>query len=117
MQGCTRVKHLPAMNVLPVSQHPVSSAKTVPHKLTEADAIDIWIARWLRVRRIDLFGRYPCDRRRIYEIWEGVRFPGARKKAWTIFEARYPEMVDQVDASPHRRIPRGRQPGQLGVFE
>jgi len=40
--------------------------------LSEADAVDIWIARWLRIRRKDILQRYGCDPRRIYEIWEGI---------------------------------------------
>jgi hypothetical protein len=46
--------------------------------LTEADAVDIWIARWLRIRRRDLVRRYACDPRRLYEIWEEARVAGAR---------------------------------------
>ena len=42
-------------------------------RLTEDDAIDVWIARWLRIRRIDLVRRYGCDPRRLYEIWEERR--------------------------------------------
>ena len=85
--------------------------------LTEADAIDVWIARWLRARRVDLCRRYGCDPRRLYEIWEGQRFPGAREKAWCMFQERYPGLTDRVDPSPHRRIPRGRHPDQLALFE
>ena len=55
--------------------------------LTEADAVAIWIARWLRIRRKDLVRRYGCDPRRLYEIWEGERFPDARAKALELFEA------------------------------
>lgn len=58
------------------------------HPLTEADAVDIWIARWLRIRRKDLVNRYGCDPRRLYEIWEGARFPEARPKALEVFARR-----------------------------
>lgn len=85
--------------------------------LTEADAIDIWIARWLRIRRKDLVRRYGCDPRRLYEIWEGVRFSGARGKALEVFEARYPGLRDRVDFGPHQRHPRAPLPGQLSLFE
>ena len=52
----------------------VAFLQTVPaalarRPLTEADAVDIWIARWLRIRRKDLVNRYGCDPRRLYEIW------------------------------------------------
>jgi hypothetical protein len=65
---------------------------SVPERrpLTEADAVDIWIALWLRIRRRDLISRYGCDPRRLYEIWEEARFPGARAQAEELFAARYP---------------------------
>lgn len=85
--------------------------------LTEADAVDIWIARWLRIRRRDLVLRYACDPRRLYEIWESVRFPGARAKALELFSARYPFLLDRVDFGPHRRVARTAHPDQLQLFE
>jgi len=85
--------------------------------LTEADAIDIWIARWLRLRRNDLVRRYDCDPRRLYEIWEGVRHPASRAKALALFGERHPSLVDRVDFGPHRRIARKLHPDQLGLFE
>jgi hypothetical protein len=42
-----------------------ASGPAVPRRLSEADAIDIWIARWLRIRRKDLIARYGCDPRRL----------------------------------------------------
>ena len=98
---------------VPADRPPVSS----PRALTEADAIDIWIARWLRARRVDLCRRYQCDPRRLYEIWEGQRFPAAREKAWKLFQEQYPALLDRVDPGLHRRVPRGRHPDQLGLFE
>src|SRR6185312_15645253 len=65
--------------VLPIALHPVATASK--RRLSEADAIDIWIARWLRIRRKDLLLRYGCDPRRLYEIWEEKRFTGSRDKA------------------------------------
>jgi hypothetical protein len=84
---------------------------------TEADAVDIWIARWLRIRRRDLVRRYACDPRRLYEIWEGVRFAGAREKALELFLARYPSLADRVDFGAHRRIARSPHPDQLALFD
>ena len=55
--------------------------------LTEADAVDIWIARWLRIRRKDLVRRYGCDPRRLYEIWEETRFAGAAPRRWSCSRA------------------------------
>jgi hypothetical protein len=86
--------------------------------LTEDDAVDIWIARWLRVRRKDLIQRYGCDPRRLYEIWEGTRFASSRERAMEVFRARFPGLVDRVDFGTHRRVPlRTSQPDQLALFE
>ena len=85
--------------------------------LTEEDAIDIWIARWLRVRRKDILRRYTCDPRRLYEVWEGTRFPSSREKAHRAFMERFPSLIDRVDFSPHRRISRASHPDQLPLFE
>jgi hypothetical protein len=94
-------------------------AATAPERrpLTEADAVDIWIARWLRIRRRDLISRYGCDPRRLYEIWEEARFHGVRAKAEELFAERYPFLIGRVDFGPHRRIARAPQPGQLALFE
>jgi hypothetical protein len=75
-------------------------------RLIEADAIDIWIARWLRIRRKDLIDRYGCDPRRIYEVWEGTRFPGSRDKALARFIELYPRLAERIDFGLHRRLPR-----------
>ncbi len=85
--------------------------------LTEADAVDIWIARWLRVRRKDLCLRYGCDPRRLYEIWEGSRFPAAQAKARALFAERHPGIVDRIDFGRHRRLSRAIDPNQLGLFD
>ena len=85
--------------------------------LTEADAIDIWIARWLRVRRSDLLARYGCDPRRLYEVWQEERFVGSRKKAIEIFQVRHPGLVDRIDYGRHQRISRTVHPDQLSLFE
>ena len=94
-----------------------SAASGKPRVLTEADAVDIWIARWLRVRRKDLVERYQCDPRRLYEVWEESRFPAARAKAITLFRERYPTLVDRIDYGRHQRISRQVHPDQLGLFE
>lgn len=96
---------------------PVPSVSTTPkpgaadgvvatRALTETDAIDIWLARWLRVPIKQLVGRYGCDSRRLYEIWWGEKFPRSRAKAEVLFAARYPAAVDRT-AFGYRRIPRG----------
>jgi hypothetical protein len=86
-------------------------------RLIEADAVDIWIARWLRIRRKDLVARYGCDPRRLYEIWEGTRFPGSRQKALALFAEQHPGLAGRIDFGLHRRIPRAAPlEGQLELF-
>jgi hypothetical protein len=85
--------------------------------LSEADAIDIWIARWLRIRPADLIRKYGCDPRRLYEIWEETQFKGARAKALTQFRDKFPSLLDRVDPGAHRRIPlKSQSPDQLSLF-
>jgi hypothetical protein len=94
--------------------HPVVADRP----LAEADAVDIWIARWLHVRRKDILARYGCDPRRLYDIWEGKRFPSSRAKALDKFAKLYPDLDGRVDTSHHRRIPRpGPAEGQAMLFE
>jgi hypothetical protein len=101
-----------------VASAPVESSGPAPRRLSDADAIDIWIARWLRIRRKDLIVRYACDPRRLYEIWEEKRFAGSRDRALELFRQRYPTLLDRIDWGPHRRIPRG-VPADLqpGLFD
>jgi hypothetical protein len=106
------------MSNLEPSTAPTPTSRPSPQRrLTEADAIDIWIARWLRIRRKDILARYACDPRRLYEIWEGKRFPASRSKALEIFNDRHPGLADRVDCGPHQRIPRTPHPDQLDLFE
>jgi hypothetical protein len=80
--------------------------------------VDIWIARWLRIRRKDLVARYGCDPRRLYEIWEGARFPGSREKALAVLAEQHPGVAARIDIGLHRRIPRSpRLDGQLDLFD
>ncbi|MGE0854644.1 MAG: hypothetical protein AB7E80_09040 [Hyphomicrobiaceae bacterium] len=89
----------------------------VPTRLAEKDAIEIWIARWLRVPLKVLVSRYGCDPRRLYEVWWGERFPGSRGKAEEQFRSRYPGLTDRTSYG-YRRIPRdGGTEGQLTLFE
>jgi hypothetical protein len=85
---------------------PAAGRPGAARRLTQADAIDIWIARWLRIRRKDLLDRYRCDPRRLYEIWEGKRFAGSRGKALALFAELHPRLADRIDFGHHRRIPR-----------
>jgi hypothetical protein len=85
--------------------------------LAEADAIDIWIARWLRIRPRDLVLRYGCDPRRLYEIWQEERFAGSRAKALHLFLTRFPALADRIDPGPHVRVSKSVHPDQLRLFE
>jgi hypothetical protein len=78
--------------------------------LTEADAIDIWIARWLRIPRKALVARYGCDPRRIYEVWWGEKFPRSRELAVAMFRQRYPDLVERTDFGYRRVSRRPRHP-------
>ena len=106
-----------------IVQAPEAIVAAPPSKrlLVEADAVDIWIARWLRVQRKELLARYGCDPRRLYEIWEEKRFPASREKARALFIKRYPDLVDRIDYGRHRTIPRKPpaelQPGLFDAFE
>jgi hypothetical protein len=89
-----------------------------PRRLTEKDAVDIWIARWLGVRMKDLVQRYGCDPRRLYEIWWEERFIGSRQKARDAFAERHPALTDRVDFSRRQRFARpGPAASQLTLFE
>lgn len=104
---------MPPSVLNPSVLHPALIAAPQPKRaLGDADAVDIWIARWLRIRRKDLIQRYGCDPRRLYEIWEGKRFPGSRDRAKALFVERYPGLVDRIDYGRHRTIPR-KPPAEL----
>jgi hypothetical protein len=93
---------------------PIAPAK----RLQEADAIDIWIARWLGIRRREILERYGCDPRRLYEVWWEERFPGSRLKAMKLFEERYPGLAGHVDFSRRARLVRsGADERQRSLFE
>ena len=85
--------------------------------LTLDDAVNIWLARWLRVPRKDILARYGCDPRRLYEIWEETRFTGSRAAALDKLRETYPSLVDRVDPGAHRRVPKTPHPDQLRLFD
>lgn len=94
-----------------------AAPRSAPRALTLADAVDIWVARWLRVPASELVRRYRCDPRRLYEIWCEDRFMGSRELALEVFKQRYPTLVDCVDQSRRRRLAlRTRHPDQLELF-
>lgn len=77
--------------------------------------MDIWIARWLRIRRKHILARFGCDPRRLYDIWEEVSHRGSREKAEAAFKERYPMLVSGTDFSRHRRFAKaGAGETQLG---
>lgn len=103
---------------MPPSLRPPFARARPAWPLTEADAVDIWIARWLRVPCGDLVRRYGCDPRRLYEIWSEERFAGSRAKALEAFAERHPLLIGRIDSGRHRRLPlRARDPDQLTLFE
>lgn len=107
----------PHVTATPSTSEPDTSS--TPRPLTEADAVEIWIARWLRIRRKDLMAKYGCDPKRLYEIWWGERFPGSRAKAEAEFRRRHPGLVERTGFG-YRRIPRaGPTPAghQLDLFQ
>src|SRR5690606_18996044 len=105
-QASTSPVHIAMRSLIPPEPRPAQ------RRLTEADAVDIWLARWLRIRRKYLLDRYGCDPRRLYEVWEGKRFPGSRQKALARLAELYPQFAGRIDPGPHRRVPR-RPPTDL----
>ncbi len=96
---------------------PAASQATAHLRLSEGDAVEIWIARWLRIPLKTLVARYGCDSRRLYEVWWGERFPASRKKAEAEFRRRHPGLADRISYG-YRRIPRAApEAGQMGLFE
>ena len=82
--------------------------------LSESDAVDIWITRWLRVRRKDLILRYGCDPLRLFIIWGGKMHLASRKKALERFQSEYPSLMDRVDFGRHKSSLRSHDnPDQL----
>lgn len=82
--------------------------------------MEIWIARWLRMRPKHLVARFGCDPRRLYEIWWGQRFPGSRARAERAFRERHPELVERTSGFGYRRIPRvvaSEDARQLTLFD
>jgi hypothetical protein len=103
----------------PIDQPPLPTQvpEAPARELTAADAVEIWLARWMKTPRKRICARYGCDPRRIYEVWEGTRLPASRALALERLRAEYPGLAASVDSSRHRRIPRGRHPGQLELFD
>ncbi len=105
--------------VLDIIDQPSASAQP-PRNLTEADAVEIWVARWLRIRPKHLVARYGCDSRRLYEIWWGEKFPGSRAQAEKIFRERHPGLSERI-AFGYRRIPASagsaEKDSQLSLFK
>ena len=96
----------------------VVKTRAAGSRLTAEDAVDIWILRWLNVRRKDILVRYGCDSRRLYEVWWEERFVGSRKRAMALFRERHPTLADRVDYGPYKRIPRtADEDQQLSLFE
>ncbi len=104
------------LSAAPTVAETTAGPSAAVRSLTEDDAVELWLARWLKTPRKVIMARYTCDARRIYEVWEGSRFPGSRAKALERLRALHPNLPEQVDVSRHRRIPRGTHPSQLSLF-
>ena len=85
-------------------------------RLTEADAVRIWIARARRLKVRDIAAELGCDTRRLYEIWTGARFPAAREKAIAELRETAPALADSIRLLPHLTISRAIPEGQLELF-
>lgn len=115
---------MPASIDIPFANDPAAdtalTGSTHARALTEADAVEIWIARWLRIRPKDLLAKYGCDSRRLYEIWWGEKFHASRAKAEIVFRNRHPGLCERI-AFGYRRIPATAAPElerrQLRLFE
>jgi hypothetical protein len=110
------MSHRPALVSPTLLPADVVLTPSAQRALTEADAIEIWIARWFRVPQRQLLARYGCDARRFYEIWEETRFIGSRAKALDALRLRYPTSMDRFDPGAHRRSSRAVHPDQLALL-
>lgn len=85
-------------------------------RLTEGDAVRIWIARARRLKVRDIATEMGCDTRRLYEIWTGARFPAAREKAIAELRQSAPALAESIRLLPHLTISRAVPEGQLDLF-
>jgi hypothetical protein len=103
---------------MPDTLFPLANVSERNSTIGEEQAIEIWLARWLKVPRRELLARYGCDPRRIYEIWEGRRFIGSREKALKRLAELHWDLASSLDTSLHRRFPKsGAAPSQLALFD
>jgi hypothetical protein len=93
-----------------------SSPTIVRRPLTETDAVDIWIARWLKIAAAGPVRHMRATRAGSAEIWEEAR-SGRPRQGLGAFPARYPFLLDRVDFGPHRRIARRRTPTSSSCSE
>lgn len=68
-------------------------------RLTEDEAIEGTIERWMGAKVRDLSSKYDVDPRRWYEVWQGQVFPDSRKKAYDMLCRLNPEIARKVDPS------------------
>ncbi|MGS4887180.1 hypothetical protein [Roseibium sp. MB-4] len=80
-------------------------------RLTEQEAINGTIERWLGAKVRDLSSKYDVDPRRWYEVWRGEAYPNARSQAYEILADKYPEIAKETDPSflkpKFKMVPRG----------
>jgi hypothetical protein len=85
-------------------------------RLSEEDAIQLWIARAARVKVRELTQRYGVDSRRLYEVWTEQRWPKAREKALERLKAERSPLAVSARLSRHRTISTTVPPEQLSMF-
>ena len=78
--------------------------------------MQIWIARWLRVRPSDLVNRYACDPRRLYEIWEETHFRAAGQSAGRCSATAIRGSKTASIPGAHRRVSKAAHPDQMTLF-
>lgn len=112
------VSHRSGVNAALSAADCAADGPSAPRAIDDREAVEIWIARWLRVPVKSLVERYGCCSTRLYEIWWSERFPASRAEAEAEFRRRYPDRADRTSYG-YRRIPRRpiAPEGQLALFE
>ena len=68
---------------------------------SDAEAIEIWIARWNKTKVQDLIAKYKKNTFRFYEVWKEEVNPGTRLKAFEQLKRENPKLASQTNPKPH----------------
>ena len=101
----------------PVIQGAETMVALANPRLTDKQAVVVWIAHWLGIPKQRLAERYLGDRRRIYEVVMFQKHHRAYDDARRIYRALWPGRVARTDFSEHKRKARWTVPGQMDLFE